>query len=978
VVLSVAKLTPGQESYYERSVAAGLDDYYAGRGESSGIWAGRGAAELGLEGVVQDGQLGSLIRGRHPVSDEELRRHPKQRTITVERIDPSSGERRTEQKKLRPVAGFDLVFSVPKSVSLLHALGDEETRRAVGEAHLAAWQAALAYLEDEACVTRRGKNGVFREHAGGFVAAAYQHRTSRAQDPHLHTHMIVANMAQSPRDARWRALDGEAILKTYRLAAGYLYEAHLRAELSRSLGVEWETPAKGWAELKGVRRRVIEEFSTRRLAVVEQMAEQQTAGFYAAQVAAVETRERKEQVDMAALREDWRARAAEHGLGGRELAVLLGRARSVEASPDALRAIAGRLLAPDGLTERRTAFSEPELAMAWAEALREGATVEKIRRLCARFVAIDGVERVGEEPAPGRPAHYSTAELMHVEREALALVERGRDAGAPSVPVETVEAVVAAYAEVARMSGDQEAMLRIVSGTGDRVVCVVGVAGAGKTTAARAVAEAFAAAGVTVLGAAPSGVAAEKLQDESGIPATTLHRLLAEAARDGLPSGCVVLIDEAGMAETRVLAPVLERVEAAGGKAILIGDPHQLPSVGAGGLFAGIVERHGAVELSQNRRQTDELERDALAAIRRGLGRDYLAFAEQRERLIVSDDPLATKTRLLADWWTEAQYDLSGNVMIALRRRDVAQLNALARGLMDSHGRLGRERLRVAEREFAAGDRIVCLRNSDRLGVKNGTRGTVERVDVDQRALILATDRGDSVSLTSGYLEAGHVRHAYALTGHAGQGVTVERAFVLGSAEARLQEWGYVALSRARDATRLYVTGKPLERESHFHDLDDRDPVTRLASALEESTIERLAIDQRPLPSDPRHRASAEIKRPPLSESDRIKLRLLDQQRLATVRAKESAERRLAEAETTFDRLPRLVRGRRRNELRTEIARERAAIHLADQKLEAVDDEIADARRRRTVEPAVGGAENERGRRHVRALGRADDLGLDL
>jgi conjugative relaxase-like TrwC/TraI family protein len=951
-MLSVAKLTPGQESYYERSVAAGLDDYYAGRGESPGIWTGRGAAELGLEGVVQDGQLGTLIRGRHPVGDGELRRHPKQRTITVERIDPDSGERRAVQKKLRPVAGFDLVFSVPKSVSLLHALGDEGTRRAIGDAHLAAWQAALAYLEDEACVTRRGKNGVLREHAGGFVAAAYQHRTSRAQDPHLHTHVIIANMAQSPSDQMWRALDGEAILKTYRLAAGYLYEAHLRAELSRSLGVEWETPAKGWAELQDVPRRVIEEFSTRRLAVVEQMAEQQTAGFYAAQVAAVETRERKEHVDLVALREDWRARAAEHGLGHHELAALLGRARNVEASPNELRAIAARLLAPDGLTERRTAFSTPELAMAWAGALREGATVEKVRRLCSRFVAIDGVERVGDEPVPGRPARYSTAELMQIERRALDVVERGRNVGAPTAPDEAVEALIAAYAEDGSLSPDQEMMLRTVTGSTDRVTCAVGVAGAGKTTAARAIAEAFAAAGVTVLGAAPSGVAAEKLQDETGILATTLHRLLDEAARVGLPIRCVVLVDEAGMAETRVLAPVLERIEAAGGKAILIGDPNQLPAVGAGGLFAGIVERHGAVELSENRRQSDELEREALAAIRRGLGRDYLAFAEQREHLIVSDDPLATKTRLLADWWAEARHDLAVNVMIALRRRDVGQLNALARGLMDSHGRLGPERLRVAEREFAAGDRIVCLRNSYRLGVKNGTRGTVERVDPERRTLSVATDRGDRVNLTSSYLEAGHIRHAYALTGHAGQGVTVERAFVLGSGEARLQEWGYVALSRARDATRLYVTGNPLERESHFHELDDRDPVTRLASALEESAIERLAVDQRPLPSGPRHPTRAEIQRSHVSGSDRTQLRLLEHQRHAIVKARESAERRLASAEQSLGRLPRLGQGRKRDMFRAEIARERSAIRMADERLAQIEARAPAARQSERVRGA--------------------------
>src|SRR5205823_1395904 len=114
-----------------------------------------------------------------------------------------------------------------------------------------------------------------------------------------------------------------------------------------------------------------------------------------------------------------------------------------------------------------------------------------------------------------------------------------------------------------------------------------------------------------VLGAAPSGIAAEKLQDETGIPSTTLHRLLAEE----LPDQAVVVVDEAGMAETRVLAPLLERVEQAQGKLVLIGDPHQLPAVGAGGLFAGIVERHGAVELGENRRQPDEVERRALEAI---------------------------------------------------------------------------------------------------------------------------------------------------------------------------------------------------------------------------------------------------------------------------------------------------------------------------------------------------------------------------
>src|SRR6266508_1934555 len=389
-VLSIAKLTPGQEGYYERSVAAGLDDYYAGRGESPGVWTGRGERALELDGLVHEGELGRLIRGIHPHTEEELRRHPKARRITVERIDPFTDERRIETKKLAPVAGFDLVFSVPKSVSLLHALGEEQTRRAVNEAHLSAWQAAVAYLEDEACVTRRGRNGVYREHAGGFVAAAYQHRTSRSQDPHLHTHVIVANMAQTPSDGKWRALDGEPILRSYRLAAGYLYQAQLRAELTRSLGVEWETPRKGMAELREVPRAVIREFSTRRAQVVEQLDRRGGGGFYAAQLAAVETRERKEQLDLARLREDWRARAAEHGLGRRELEALLGRVRQRELSREQLLRTARQLLSPEGLTAKRTAFSEPEVVMAWAEAHPTGASSERIRLLAARLTATDG------------------------------------------------------------------------------------------------------------------------------------------------------------------------------------------------------------------------------------------------------------------------------------------------------------------------------------------------------------------------------------------------------------------------------------------------------------------------------------------------------------------------------------------------------------------------------------------------------------
>ncbi|MGH3037938.1 MAG: MobF family relaxase, partial [Gaiellaceae bacterium] len=655
-MLSVAKLTVGQEAYYEQQVATGLDDYYAGRGESPGIWAGSGAEEIGLEGVVEDGDLGTLLRGVDPASGGTLRAPVARRTITVRTLDPESGEWREEKKGLAPVAGFDLVFSCPKSVSMLHALTeDEAVRQAVSEAHESAWQAALAYLEREACVVRRGQGGAVREHGHGFVAAAFRHRTSRAQDPHLHTHVIVANMARAP-DGEWRALDGEALLRTYRLAAGYLYEAHLRHELTRSLGVCWTEPIKGMGELEGVPREAIHAFSKRRQSLVEHMQARGTEGFAASRVAALATRETKEQIDLPELRRQWQARAAEHGLGRRELRQLVGPPHA-PAPPDPGE-LAHRLLAYDGLTEKQTTFTMLELVRAVAESFREGASVDEILEAGAELSRFPCVELLEPEHSAGRPARFTTLELLEVEREALELALAGRDAGAPrALPRRRLAETGTAPSE------EQRRLVREGCLSPDRVVCAVGVAGAGKTTALRVLGEIFEEAGHRVLGTAPSGRAADELARATGIQSSTLHRLLLDAREEGgLPQGSVLVVDEAGMAETRVLAPALRLVEEAGGKAILVGDPGQLPAVGAGGLFSALCERLGPVTLEENRRQLDPDERAALGHLRAGDPEPYLAHAASRGRLHLEQDAETAKQRLLEDWWRAAERNPRGRV----------------------------------------------------------------------------------------------------------------------------------------------------------------------------------------------------------------------------------------------------------------------------------------------------------------------------
>src|SRR5215213_8564017 len=172
-MLSIGKLGGGQERYYLDRVAEGAEDYYSGEGEAAGYWLGDAARELGLEGNVEPDQLVAMLTGMDPATGEPL------------------GLRQVAGRG--PVPGFDLTFAAPKSVSMTWALGSPEAGAEVAAAHAEAVETALAYLQREACFTRRGAGGREFVHGNGFIAAAYAHRTSRAGDPHFHTHVLIAN-----------------------------------------------------------------------------------------------------------------------------------------------------------------------------------------------------------------------------------------------------------------------------------------------------------------------------------------------------------------------------------------------------------------------------------------------------------------------------------------------------------------------------------------------------------------------------------------------------------------------------------------------------------------------------------------------------------------------------------------------------------------------------------------------------------------
>jgi conjugative relaxase-like TrwC/TraI family protein len=272
--------------------------------------------------------------------------------------------------RAEPVGGYDLTFSAPKSVSVLFGVGSSEVRAAVRDAHDAAVRDAIGYLEREACVTRRGSGRYRRLRGAGFLAAAYRHVASRARDPQVHTHVVVANMTHG--EGRWTRLDGASLFR-HGKTAGYLYQASLRLELTERLGVAWEPIQNGHAEVTGVPREVVAEFSRRRAAIEEELLRRGLSGPRAAQVAALDTREAK---DLALapprLHDEWHARAAEHGLTRDCLDEILEVGRVQGPTRRELARVARRLGGPHGLTRRLSTFDRRDVVQAWATVVGQG------------------------------------------------------------------------------------------------------------------------------------------------------------------------------------------------------------------------------------------------------------------------------------------------------------------------------------------------------------------------------------------------------------------------------------------------------------------------------------------------------------------------------------------------------------------------------------------------------------------------------
>lgn len=818
-----------------------------------------------------------MIAGLDP-SDPELERilKPPRTARTI------NGQRRS------PVAAYDLTFSAPKSVSVLFATADDGTARQLVAAHDAAVRAALDYLEDRAVYTRCGRNGAVVEQGDGLIAAAYRHRMSRAADPQLHTHVVAGNLVRTPSDGKWRTLHATVIYRHAR-TAGVLYQAHLRAEVRDRLGLRWGPVVKGAAEIDGVPHGVLREFSTRRRMIEQALHDGPIGAGSKAQAEAVTllTRQRKDQTVRTT---DWRitlrARAQEHGLDQTAIDQLLGdgHQRLNDPSPtvalvvasdpgarnDAAPAIVGvdelpdRLAGSHGLTALQNTFGERDALAAIAEHHQQGLRTDAVRADAAAFFDRTDVLDVRPVESAGIPEQrFTTADLVASEQRLVAAAVERRATAVGNVPAAVVDRTLAAADRP--LTDEQEHVVRTITASGNGVEVIEALAGTGKTFTAGVLRQVYERAGVPVLGVAPTGRAAREL-GEVGIPARTLHATMATLERvpeAGLPAGAVVILDEAGMAPTRLTERFLAAAQQADAKVIAIGDSGQLPSVQAGGWMRQVGEQIGAQRLTGVLRQRDPQERRMLGLLHDtpdGGGR-YLAWLDQRGRLDIDPDAPGLIERAINDWDRAVdQHGVDQAVLIARDQQTRTVLNAESRARYAQRGALGEE-WEFGSVTLAIGDRVIARRNDYETDVDNGTRGTVTALHAT--GIEIRTDGGTLRAMPASYV-AEHVEHAYALTGHGMQGATVEWAGVVAQPEHLTRGWSYTALSRARTDTHLYVPAVDQMRRDERADIgphdtveipERTDTVARIATRMRERDDEDLAIsqliDRQPRPGGP-------------------------------------------------------------------------------------------------------------------------------
>jgi conjugative relaxase-like TrwC/TraI family protein len=773
-------------------------------------------ARLGIRsrGEVVGGDFIALMDGRHPVTGEWLR------------PEGAGGGR---------AAGIDVTFSAPKSVSTTWAQAGAEQRESIEHAHASAVEQAIEYLRSEVPVVRRRVEGVVvHEQADDLIAAEYRHTTARGAsgaetpDPQFHSHVVISGVVRE--DGRVAAVSSRPIFRAAREVGAY-YRAALAWELARQgYEIERGTGQRGrYFELAGVPRSLCEAFSQRSREVAR-AAERFRARYGRApergelEHVKLENRRAKQLATRGDLERAWRQTARDHGFRARDTADLTSAFPSARLTRPLDDRVEERLTEQSATFEARE-FRATVLEQAAGDLAPEDAREagrEMIRQ--RRVLALEG----------GRMTTLTVrAQEQAIERTVQTLAQpSGRDVGEHA----RAHAGLAVHERLgAPLSPEQLAAVYVVTGP-ERFAVLIGQAGTGKGVVIDAAARAEQHAGRDTLGVAIAGATAERLGLDA--PALsgrtlTLDALISRAEHGTLQlsPNTTVFYDEAGMSDTQRLHRLTTLIERTGAKAVLIGDPAQLPSIGAGGMFERLTNIAPTAELQTIHRTLDVHEQKAWAALRHGDSEYALAHYRSRGQLHLRDTRDQAAEATVQHW---AQYverhQPDELVMLSdASNVEVDRLNARAQYLRAERGQLGDLELQHPDLPYGLreNDRIIFIAQHRPPGqprVENGALGHVTHLAHDGTLTITLDGTDRRVDLADEDLTS--VRLAYAQHISKQQGATVTHAFALTGGWQTSRETTYVQATRPRNGCEWIIAREDLgsagQDEQRIHELATR------------------------------------------------------------------------------------------------------------------------------------------------------------
>lgn len=748
------------------------------------------------------------------------------------------------------VRGWDLVLDLTKSDSTLDGLLPDLDELTFREIVHQAKDETLRMAEQLVGYAVGSDDGEpVRIATGGLLGWSVEHRAARPMgdgqpgDPHLHLHVVIANMALC-EDGKWRSIANSGT-DLYRHAAvlDSVFKGRVRQLTYERFGVRRVQAEKTRAwEIEGIPEQLRDAFS-RRAALVNETVGEDASREDKMRVSA-KTRHAKHEADANGMRASWRERAEDLGI---DVDAMIAEAAPGPPDPDGGASFDGsggpRIPPPSdiarivfdpetGVTASKKEFTRAALMAAVVNALPYGfgsADLTDLQHLVDDVLRVEGyavaLPHVGSKVMSSTD-RYTTRDILDAEKVVTDQALVRFDEGAVQLTADQAAAAMSVF-EVANgfaLSDEQRAAIERTLTAGHGIDAHIGAAGTGKSTLMEACRIAWDATGHTYAGATVSAVAAKSLDDASGIPARSIASWLQQI-RDGsgLTGIDVLVVDEATMSNDRQAAALMTEAARTGTKVVAIGDPKQLQAIGPGGWFKEVHRLVGGLTLTENRRQRNDAERAALEVWRTGDHEQALRILADTGRVHATESAIEAHEQILTTWdevrgrWSDPHDLIESLTVLAARNTDVDLLNLGAQQIRRQRGELGAEHRYAlsggVEVNLAVGD-LVRVRQNDyrsRRGegpdVLNGYRAVVTAIDDAHRVEIAWRDTksGDTVSawfdpqaISSGALSLG-----YAMTVAASQGLTSEVSLLYGHGSNAFAT--YPGITRGRAENHLWL-----------------------------------------------------------------------------------------------------------------------------------------------------------------------------